>query len=306
MVVPTHNDGPNMAPLLARLLAEPCVGDIVVVASACSDETAPRVREAVRRSSGRVQLYVEGERTGKAAAVNFGLRRLSSPFVVVVSGDVLPEPGMIGRLVEALTAPGVGLAGGRPIPVNSESTLTGHAVHLLWRLHHRLALRQPKLGEVIALRREAVVPLPGTSVDEACFQSLLEANGWSSAYVPEAVVANSGPGTIANLVKQRRRAHAGHLWLRRRQGYAVPSLHPLLLLGELARDHFADRRRLRPAALVGTATALTIEAWARLLARVDYLRGTEDEVWETNLSAKDLRLTHRGGELPGSGGWRAQ
>ncbi|HVF13331.1 MAG TPA: hypothetical protein VM942_01960, partial [Acidimicrobiales bacterium] len=45
----------------------------------------------------------------------------------------------------------------RVMPDNPPSTAMGHASHLLWRLHHRLALQQPKLGEMIALRSEAVV-----------------------------------------------------------------------------------------------------------------------------------------------------
>ena len=47
---------------------------------------------------------------------------------------------------------------------------------------------------MIALRGEAVISLPRTSVDEACFQALLEAKGWKPAYVPTAILANRGPG----------------------------------------------------------------------------------------------------------------
>ena len=39
------------------------------------------------------------------------------PAVVIVSGDVLPEPGAVTQVVRALQAPGVGMSGGRPMPV---------------------------------------------------------------------------------------------------------------------------------------------------------------------------------------------
>src|SRR5262245_48497717 len=39
VVVPTHNDGANIGTLLARLAAEPCVGELIVVASGCDDDT---------------------------------------------------------------------------------------------------------------------------------------------------------------------------------------------------------------------------------------------------------------------------
>jgi biofilm PGA synthesis N-glycosyltransferase PgaC len=286
IVVPTHNDGANIGPLLTRLLEEPDVAEIVVVASGCDDGTVPAVSAITKEHPAKVRLYLERERSGKVSAVNFGLKQLQTPVMVVVSGDVLPERGAIAKVVEALQEPGVGLAGGRPVPVNGDSTPIGHAAHLLWRLHHRLALHQPKLGEMIALRAEAVVSLPRTSVDEACFQALLEHAGWRSVYVPEAVVWNRGPGTRADFVNQRRQIHTGHLWLRRRQHYAVPSLRLGLLRSELWADIRTEPKGMRPRQLTWTAAAVGMEAWARLLARLDYLQGKENHVWAMVESTK--------------------
>ncbi|MDQ6946619.1 MAG: glycosyltransferase family 2 protein [Actinomycetota bacterium] len=286
VVVPTHNDGANIGPLLARLLAEPCIDEIVVVASGCDDCTVATVSEVAAGSPDRVRLYVEAERTGKVAAINFGLRQLASPVVIVVSGDVLPDPGALTRLVEEMRDPTVALSGGRPVPVNDPNTPLGWAVHLLWRLHHRLALHQPKLGEMIALRAEAVVTLPRTSVDEACFQALIEAAGWQSKYVPEAIVRNRGPATVEDFVRQRRQIHTGHLWLRHKQHYAVPSLHVGLLGAELWKDMQADHDRLRPAHVAWTLGAVAMEGYARVRARFDYWMGRENIVWAMIQSTK--------------------
>lgn len=290
VIVPTHNDGGNVGPLLERILADPCVGEVVVVASECNDETLPTVLETAAAHEGKVRVYVEAVRSGKAAAINFGLEQTRQPYTIIVSGDVLPSAGALSRLVEALDAPGVGLSGGRPVPVNDESTPVGHAVHLMWRLHHRLALHQPKLGEMIALRGEAVRSLPRTSVDEACFQALLETDGWKSVYVPAATVVNKGPQTASDFVKQRRQIHTGHLWLRRRQSYTVPSLRPRLLLSELWNDLLDDRRRLEPRRLAWTAATVAMEACARSMARIDYVRGREKHVWDMVTSTKNPTL----------------
>jgi len=293
VVIPTHNDGENLAPLLARVLAEPGVGEVLVIASGCSDETIPTVAQAAEDDR-RVRLYVEAERSGKVAAVNFGLEQVSLPFAVIISGDVLPEPGAVAKVVRALDQPGVGLAGGRPVPVNSDDTPVGHAAHLLWRLHHRLATHQPKLGEMIGLRSSAVVTLPRTSVDEACFQAIMESQGWRSVYVADAVVHNRGPGTVSDFIKQRRQIHAGHLWLSRRQNYQVPSMRPGLMAVELARDTFSSITRLRPTRLAWTAGTVAMELYARTLARVDYLRGRENHVWAMVPSTKSPALdAHR-------------
>ncbi|MEA2973027.1 MAG: poly-beta,6-N-acetyl-D-glucosamine synthase [Actinomycetota bacterium] len=286
VLIPTHNDGGTIEPLLRRVLSEPGVGDVVVVASGCDDDTVSLVSEAAAGDS-RVQLFVEAERSGKAAAINFGMeQRLRLPYVVIISGDVLPEPGAVSLLVDALAQPAVGLAGGRPVPDNPPSTAMGHASHLLWRLHHRVALQQPKLGEMIAIRAEAIVSLPRTSVDEACFQSLLETAGWKSRYVPEALVGNRGPCTVRDFVRQRRQIHTGHLWLRHREHYSVPSLRLGLLLREFWHDLATEPRALRPRPLALTAGTVALEASARLLARLDYLKGRENVVWAMVKSTK--------------------
>jgi len=285
VVVPTHNDGSNIGPLVERLLSEPGVGEVLVVASACTDATVPTVLE-LAAANPRVRLYVEAERSGKPNAINFGMSENELPVFMVVSGDVLPDPGTVTRLVEAVHQPGVGLAGGRPLPRNPETTAIGHAVHLMWRLHHRVAVNRPKIGEAIAMRAEAARPLPETSVDEPCFQAMLEGAGWKSVYLGDAIIANWGPCTRKDFIKQRRQVHTGNLWLNKRQGYRVPSLQPALLLAELWRDLLDDPRRCRPTRLAWTAGAVAMEVWARVLARCDFVRGRENRVWGMVESAK--------------------
>ncbi len=268
----------------------------MVVASGCSDETVPAVIE-VGGGDPRLQLYVELERSGKAAALNFALERISLSRAVLISGDVLPAPGSIPRLLEAVSRPGVGVAGGRPVPLNREDSFVGHTVHLLWRLHHRLALKVPKVGEMVAFRLEAVRSVPPTSVDEASMQAAAEARGWSSVYVPEAVVWNRGPERVVDFLRQRRRINCGHLWLERRYGYTVPSLRLPLLLREFASE-VVSRRPWGARKLLWAAGAACLEALARFLARMDFLRGREAYVWEVVESAKWRRDR---GESPSAG-----
>ena len=297
IIVVTHNDANTLAPLLDRVLAEPLTGEVLVVASGSNDGTVPLVAQVAERDR-RVTLFVEAERSGKASAINFGVARAICPFVVVLSGDVLPEPGAIGLLLAALQQPGVGIAGGRPVPDNPRDGLMGHAVHLLWDLHDRLARRHAKVGEVSAVRGEALSPLPRTSVDEASIQSAVEQAGWSARYVPEAVIVNRGPTTPRDFVSQRRRIHAGHLALRGRTSYTVPSLHVGTVASELLRCLRADREQRRPRRLWWTAGTIVLEATARGLARWDRLRRRELYVWGIITSAK---LGARGEDGGGAG-----
>jgi hypothetical protein len=108
--------------------------------------------------------------------------------------------------------------------------------------------------------------------------------------VPQATVVNRGPGTLPDLVKQRRQIHTGHLWLRRREQYTVPSLRLGVLVWELGAELRADPQARHPRRLPGTCVAVVLELWARLLARLDYLRGRETYVWDMVASAKDPAL----------------
>lgn len=293
MIVATHGDGRNIAALIRRLLAESAVDEVIVVASGCADDTLPRAIEAAG-SSDRVRIYAEPTRTGKDRAINYGLSVARCRYVVLVSGDVLPDPGAVTRLIRAVQEPGIGIAGGRPVPVNQPDTFMGHVAHLLWDLHHRLAGRQPKVGELAAVRREAVGELPATSVDEACLQAIIETHGWRAAYVPAAVVRNRAPGTAGDLIRQRRRVNAGHLALRTQHGYVVPSLKLRILLSEFV-AHLRDRPELRrPRPLRWTVGAALLEACARSLARIDHLLGREHLVWDMVATAKDPAAGPRG------------
>src|SRR5919206_4124050 len=92
----------------------------------------------------------------------------------------------------------VGMVGGHPLPVNDEGTFLGHTVHLLWRVHDRLARDAPKLGEVVAFRN--VVPrIPlDTAVDEISLQALITQLGYRLVYEPHAIVYNRGPATVGD------------------------------------------------------------------------------------------------------------
>ena len=95
-----------------------------------------------------------------------------------------------------------------------------------------------------------------------------------------------GTGDTADFVSQRRQIHTGHLWLRRRQHYTVPSLRLGLLGSELWQDIRTEPKGMRPTQLAWTAAAVGMEAWARLLARLDYLQGKENHVWAMVESTK--------------------
>ena len=260
------------------------IEQIVVVSSACTDATDDIVARYAARDP-RVKLIVEPVRRGKAAAINTFLQgRLPGTDVTLLSSaDVKPAPGAIEAIVEALRDEGVGMAGGRPVPQNPGNALVDRMTRLLWELHHEVALRSPKLGEVVAFRSALVTSIDERTVcDEASFEAVVTAAGASLRYVSGALVGNLGPATLSEWLSRRRSIAVGHQALARSGGYRVSTSAPANLAAVLFRAIAPTPRNW------GTVLALVLcEALARVLARLDGLRrGGRPWVWEIARSTK--------------------
>jgi hypothetical protein len=147
-----------------------------------------------------------------------------------------------------------------------------------------MARISPKLGEAIAFRRlfDAIDEL--SLVDEVSIEAEVRAAGGELRYVPDAVVFNHGPTTIRDLRTQRARIHRGHLAVASSTGYRAASLDPKRLLLTVAKY-----ARKRPGMLPAMAVAVTVEAAARVEARLDHevLGLPQSGVW------KPVRTTKR-------------
>src|SRR6266436_5186138 len=214
------------------------IEEVIIVASGCTDRTVPIVAEIALQEP-RVRLCIQEKREGKASAINLFLKQALSPVVVLIGADVIPEVSAIEYLCAPLKEPQIGMVGGRPVPVNDPSTFMGHAIHLLWRLHDRLARIRPKLGEVIAFRN-VISGIPTDSpVDEISIQALISQLGYQLIYEPACIVYNKGPLTIRDFLKQRRRIHAGHLQTRDQQNYEASTMKVSPIVHQLiAYRHF--------------------------------------------------------------------
>ena len=178
------NEEKNIETLLGTLLNQKTtlqVLEIIVISSGCSDRTNDIVESESLKSSSKVMLFTQEKREGKASAINLLLKHARGEIVVLESGDTLPAENTIERLTEPFKNPLVGMTGGHPVPINNPDTFLGFTVHLLWKMHHKLALQKPKLGELVAFRRDLVHEIPtDTAVDEAFIEALLEKQGYQT------------------------------------------------------------------------------------------------------------------------------
>ena len=261
------------------------VEEVIVVASGCTDRTVPLVK-AIARQESKVCLYVQEKREGKASAINLFLKQATSQVVVLLGADIIPEASALENLCAPFKDPTIGMVGGRPVPVNDPSTFMGHAIHLLWRLHDRVARVSPKLGEIIAFRN-VISGIPvNSAVDEISIQALISQLGYRLLYEPACVIYNKGPLNIRDFLKQRRRIYAGHLKVRAQQNYEASTMK----IGPIARQLIAcrDFTMSNPRQAVWTLLTILLEAFARLQGYYDFWGKREHHIWQMVDSTKDL------------------
>lgn len=285
--ITAHNEAANMGQLLEALLVQDTtqvqIDEILVVSSGSIDGTDDIVRQWEKKDA-RIKLLRQAKREGKASAINLLIRAAKNAILVLESADTLPLANTVENLVRPLQDKGVGMTGGHPVPLNSDTTIIGAVVHLMWELHHRLALESPKLGEMVAFRRVIdSIPLE-SAVDEASLEGLIRGAGFALLYVPEAIVLNKGPENIRDFIVQRRRIQAGHLWLRSNSGYQVSTKNVSRILRHLVQATVPSGRGL----LVG-AVAIILEALGRGLGWLDFkVLGKNPFVWKVAQSTKSL------------------
>jgi biofilm PGA synthesis N-glycosyltransferase PgaC len=267
--------------ILAQKLTSGRITELIVVASGCEDGTAAIVSDIARQDP-RVRLIEQEQRQGKASAINLFISVARSPFLLMVSADVLVKDDTIDAMLRRFEDPAVGMVGGHPIPVNDETTFLGHAVHLQWRLHDQIARQSPKLGEIVAFRN--VVPsIPNdTAVDEISIQALITRLGYELVYEPGAIVYNRGPTTVSDFLRQRRRIYAGHLRVRDQQGYSASTMSASRVLGALRGSGSFST----PRTLMWSLGTVALELTARGLGHYDVVRRRPQHVWEMCATTK--------------------
>ncbi len=302
-----YNEEENIANILTALekqvLSSCSIDEIIVVSSGSTDRTDSIVKEFAKNK--KITLISQPTREGKASAINLFLSKSKGDIVVLESADTLPAPEAIEKLVSVFNDPKIGMAGGRPHPVDKTRTFMGYCTQYLWWMHHQIASKRPKLGEMVAFRN-IVKEIPvDTAVDEACIEAIICNKGFKTAYVPEAVVKNKGPGSISDFLKQRRRISAGHYHLHQTQNYAASSLSNSLIVDILMKKAYTHvRHTLRmlknrhfkrlafylyghSIRLVFAVGSMALEAYGRLLGMYDFkVRNRNPYKWDIASSTK--------------------
>lgn len=284
-----YNEEKNIGLLLKNLLAQQDLlpnCEIIVACSGCTDST-PHIVGKFQEADQRVKVITQIERGGKAQALNLIFERASgSEALILTNADAIPDAGSINRLVKALYTSNVGAVTGRPIPFGKSVGLSGKIVKLIWDLHHMISTCESvkMSGELCAIRSSLVNRIPANlATDEPYIEMLIRRQGYKIGYVPDAVVYIRCPDKFIEIIKHRRRIWAGHLHIKKMEGFTVSTSDFRKILSTLVKSFRFSFRNLHVLVLF-----TGIEILSYLLARYDVSRGKIPFVWETLKSTKTV------------------
>jgi cellulose synthase/poly-beta-1,6-N-acetylglucosamine synthase-like glycosyltransferase len=231
-------------------------------------------------------LLTQPKREGKASAINLFLSEVKTEIVILESADTIPEPNTIENLIKPFQNPQVGMTGGHPIPLNNTDSFIDFTNQLLWELHHQLALKHPKLGELVAFRNIVQQIPKDTITDEACIEAIITGKNYKLQYVPEAVVRNKGQANVVEFITRRRNLYAGHIQLTKRYNYAPSTMNPLYIL-QLIFKYLIYNFSIKN--FIFTLGAILLEVWVRVLGMYDYHYKRSDlHIWKVAKGSKEL------------------
>lgn len=254
VVAVTYSPGPALARFLDSLRGATAAPVEVVLADNGSSDGVPQEVAAARGA----RLVETGGNLGYGAAANAGARDAAAPWLVVANPDVEWVPGALDALLDAgdrwpragALGPAIRTTGGALYPSAREVPSLGRGIgHALlgwwwpanpWTSSYRRERGAPVegptgwlSGSCLLLRRSAFEDVGGFDPSYFMyFEDLdlcerLAAAGWSSVYVPTAVVTHIGGHATAREPARMLAAHhrSAFRYLARR--YAGPAHLPL-------------------------------------------------------------------------------
>jgi glycosyltransferase involved in cell wall biosynthesis len=117
VVIPAYNEGPNIVPVLDRLLESvtlPC--EVLVVVDFAEDTTIPFIESYAGRAQPSVRVVINDYGRGPAWAIRYGISHATAPVVVVTMADGCDDPRQIDELTRLVERGVVVAAASRYMP----------------------------------------------------------------------------------------------------------------------------------------------------------------------------------------------
>lgn len=219
VIVPAYNERDVIAQSVRSIRASthPHV-EIIVVDDGSTDGTA----EELATDEFRDIKVVRQRNSGKASALDAGIRAATHDIVVLIDGDTVLEPTTLAELIRPFADDRIGAVAGNA-KVGNRSSLIGKIQHVEYaiasaierRAFDELGVMLCVPGAVGAFRRQAVIEVGGVSSDTLAEDTDLTLAvtraGWKVAFAPDARAWTEVPSSMRGLFRQRLRWNYGIL-----------------------------------------------------------------------------------------------
>jgi len=191
--------------------------ELIIVDDGSTDAT-PDICKRLEKTSDKVSYVQFSERSGKSAALNYGLSHCHGEFVVFADSDTTFDTDAIYNIIKPFGNPKVGAVSGNLAPRNREEGLLPGLQGLEYLFGIEVGRRVRALfgtlpivsGAFGAFRREVISPLglgghePGPGNDSDLTMRVRK-RGYSITFAPEAYCLTHVPDEWPSLAKQRTR-----------------------------------------------------------------------------------------------------
>jgi len=220
VLIPAWNEGAVIFKTLEALARTNYPGDyeVIVIDDGSTDDTLEKARfMAVLWPRLRV---LHQENAGKAAALNYGIRKARGEVIVTLDADTVFDADTISMLVRNFADPRVGVVAGQVKVGNRRGVLQA------WQSLEYISGMVPRLGEASmraisiapgacsAWRKKAVLLAGGyshnTLAEDADLTLQVQRMGWKAVQENQAIAWTEAPSTIRALGKQRLRWFYGN------------------------------------------------------------------------------------------------
>ncbi|MBS0581184.1 MAG: glycosyltransferase family 2 protein [Proteobacteria bacterium] len=197
VVISAYNEAKHIEATVRNKLQQDYPRELlrVIVASDGSTDGTDAVLRTLAQQDARVTFFRQEPRSGKTAAINRLIDKVSSEIVVFADANSMYRPDTVRKLVAPFADPAVGYVTGRMLYVDRHGSLVGDGCSAYMRYENTLRAAETVVGSVVgvdggvdAVRRELYRPMNADQLPDLVLPLSVVEQGRRVVFAPEAVL----------------------------------------------------------------------------------------------------------------------